>query len=378
VPVQDVALVELQVSVEAAPLTTDVGFAVKEAVGSPRIVTVAVAAVLVPPGPVQVSEYVVLAVSAPVGWLPLVAFAPAKVPPVAVHDVALVELHVSVEVPPLAIEVGLAVSVAVGSGAMVTVADAAVLVPPAPVHVNEYAVLAVKAPVLWLPLVALVPVHPPEAVHDAALVELQVSVEDWPLAIEVGLAVSVAVGTGAMVTMAEAAVLVPPAPVQVNEYVVVAVRAPVLWPPLVAFVPANVPPIAVHDVAFVELHVSVEDWPLAMLVGFAFNVAVGMVPIVTVAVAGALVPPVPVQVSVYAVLVVNAPVFTAPLADFVPLQPPEAVQDVALVELQVSVEDPPLAIVVGLDLSVTVGAGAIVTVADVALLVPPAPLQVNE
>jgi hypothetical protein len=69
-------------------------------------------------------------------------------PPVAVHDVALVELQVSVEKPPLAIVVGFAVSVAVGTGAMVTVAVAAVLVPPAPVHVNEYVVLTVKAPVL--------------------------------------------------------------------------------------------------------------------------------------------------------------------------------------------------------------------------------------
>jgi hypothetical protein len=146
--VQDVALVELQVRVEAAPLTTEAGFAVKEAVGSPRIVTVAVAAVLVPPAPLHVNEYVVLVVSAPVDWLPLVAFAPANVPPVAVQDVALVELQVSVEVPPLAIVVGFAVSVAVGTGAMATVADAAVLVPPVPVHVNEYVVLAVKAPVL--------------------------------------------------------------------------------------------------------------------------------------------------------------------------------------------------------------------------------------
>jgi len=145
--VQDVALVELQVRVEAAPLTTAVGFAVKEAVGS-RIVTVAVAAALVPPVPVQVSEYVVLAVSVPVDWLPLVAFVPANVPPVAVQDVAFVELQVSVELLPLATEVGLAVSVAVGTGAMVTVADAAVLVPPVPVHVNEYVVLAVKALVL--------------------------------------------------------------------------------------------------------------------------------------------------------------------------------------------------------------------------------------
>ena len=145
--VQDVALVELQVRVEAAPLTTAVGFAVKEAVGS-RIVTVAVAAALVPPVPVQVSEYVVLAVSVPVDWLPLVAFVPANAPPVAVQDVAFVELQVSVELLPLATEVGLAVSVAVGTGAMVTVADAAVLVPPVPVHVNEYVVLAVKALVL--------------------------------------------------------------------------------------------------------------------------------------------------------------------------------------------------------------------------------------
>jgi hypothetical protein len=91
---------------------------------------------------------VVLAVSAPVPWVPLAAFVPANVPPVAVQEVALVELQVNVEDPPLAIEVGFAASVAVGAGAMVTVADAAVLVPPAPVHVNEYVVLADRFPVL--------------------------------------------------------------------------------------------------------------------------------------------------------------------------------------------------------------------------------------
>jgi hypothetical protein len=63
---------------------------------------------------------------------------------------------------------------------------------------------------------------------------------------------------------------------------------------------------------------------------------------------------------------------------FVPLQPPEAVQEVALVELQVSVDVPPPAIVVGFAVSVAVGLGAIVTVADVALLVPPVPVHVNE
>jgi hypothetical protein len=66
-----------------------------------------------------------------------VAFAPANVPPEAVHEVALVELQVSVDVPPLAIVAGFAVSVAVGLGAIVTVAVAGVLVPPVPVHVNQ-------------------------------------------------------------------------------------------------------------------------------------------------------------------------------------------------------------------------------------------------
>jgi hypothetical protein len=82
--------------------------------------------------------------------LPLAAFAPANVPAVAVHDVALVELQVSMEDWPLAIDVGLAVSMAVGTGLVVTVTVAAVagLVPPEPVHEREYVVSAAKAPVL--------------------------------------------------------------------------------------------------------------------------------------------------------------------------------------------------------------------------------------
>ena len=79
-----------------------------------------------------------------------------------------------------------------------------------------------------MPLAANVPLQPPEAVQEVALVELQVSVDDPPPAIVVGFAVSVTVGTGAIVTVADAAVLVPPAPVQVNEYVVLAVRPPEL------------------------------------------------------------------------------------------------------------------------------------------------------
>jgi hypothetical protein len=125
---------------------------------------------------------------------------PAIVPPVAVHDVALVELQVNVEVPPLAIALLLAVSVAVGTGLAVTdteiVAAAAGLVPPAPVHVREYAVFAVNAPVLWLPLVANAPVQPPEAVQDVALAELQFSIAAPPLLTAVGDAVIDAAGAG--------------------------------------------------------------------------------------------------------------------------------------------------------------------------------------
>ena len=54
-------------------------------------------------------------VRAPVLWLPLVALAPLQ-PPVAVHEVAFVEFHVSVDAPPLLTEVGAALKDAVGAG----------------------------------------------------------------------------------------------------------------------------------------------------------------------------------------------------------------------------------------------------------------------
>jgi hypothetical protein len=67
-----------------------------------------------------------------------------------------------------------------------------------------------------------------------------------------------------------------------------------------------------------------------------------------------------------------------PLVLWVPLHAPLAVQDVALVELQVSVALPPSLIVVGETEIVTVAAaGAFtVTVAD-ALALPPLPVQVS-
>ena len=56
------------------------------------------------------------------------------------------------------------------------------------------------------------------------------------------------------------------------------------------------------------------------------------------------------------------------------VQPPVAVQDVALLEFQVSVDEPPLAMLAGLAVSVTVGCGTTVTV-PVPLALPPVPEQ---
>jgi hypothetical protein len=66
-----------------------------------------------------------------------------------------------------------------------------------------------------------------------------------------------------------------------------------------------------------------------------------------------------------------------PLVASAPVQPPLAVQEVALVLDQVRVELAPDAMVVGLADRVTVGAGATVTVALAGELVPPAPVQVS-
>lgn len=66
-----------------------------------------------------------------------------------------------------------------------------------------------------------------------------------------------------------------------------------------------------------------------------------------------------------------------PLVASLPLQPPEAVQEVAFLDDQDKVELLPLAMVLGLALKLTVGAGEVtVTVADCAAL-PPAPVQVS-
>ena len=73
----------------------------------------------------------------------------------------------------------------------------------------------------------------------------------------------------------------------------------------------------------------------------------------------------------------RAAVDCEPLVALVPDQAPEAVHEVALVAAQVNVEVPPLAIVLGLAVKVTVGRGDVTeTVADCVAL-PPVPVQVS-
>lgn len=93
--------------------------------------------------------------------------------PLAVHDVALVLVQLSVAVPPWLSADGVAVRLSVGAGVTgVTVTVAfPVAVPPGPEHASENVTVFARAPVACDPDVALVPVHPPDAVHAVAFVD---------------------------------------------------------------------------------------------------------------------------------------------------------------------------------------------------------------
>jgi hypothetical protein len=76
--------------------------------------------------------------------------------------------------------------------------------------------VAVRAAVDCEPPVALAPDQAPEAVHEVALVADQINVELPPLAIVLGLAVKVTVGTGDVTETVADWVALPPVPVQVS------------------------------------------------------------------------------------------------------------------------------------------------------------------
>jgi hypothetical protein len=129
----------------------------------------------------------------------------------------------------------------------------------------------------------------------------------------------------------------------------------------------------------VEDQVRVAALPLVSVLGLALKVTVGGGEVTVIVADCAALPPAPVQVSVYVVFALSTPVDCDPLVASLPDQPPEAVQAVAWVLDQVSVVLLPLAIVLGLAASETVGAGVGVVTETVAACeaLPPAPLQVS-
>jgi hypothetical protein len=137
VAVQEVALVADHTSVEALPLATALGFALKLTVGAAAATDTVAAWVALPPLPVQVSPKVPLVVSAPVDWEPLTALVPDQAPEAA-QEVALVEDQVRVAAAPLLTVLGVADRLTVGAGWLTdTVVDWVAPPPPSvPVQVS--------------------------------------------------------------------------------------------------------------------------------------------------------------------------------------------------------------------------------------------------
>jgi hypothetical protein len=147
-------------------------------------------------------------------------------------------------------------------------------------------------------------------------------------------------------------------------YVWLVVRFPVVSEPLLALVPDQ-PPDAVQALALLLVQLSVELPPLAMLLGFALSVTVGAAALTVTAAVADPVPPGPEQVNVNVELAVSVPVDCEPCTALVPDQAPDAVQLVALLVDQLRVAAPPLVMVLGAALKLTVGkADRIETVAD--------------
>jgi hypothetical protein len=216
--------------------------------------------------------------------------------PEAVHAVALLADQVTVEVPPLVTLVGLALSEMLGGVAeTVTVADCDAE-PPAPVQVSMNFVVAVRADVVVEPMVASLPLQPPEAAQEVALVDVQFNVAPPPLAIVLGLALKLTVGAVAVTETVADCVALPPVPVHVSPYVALAVSAPVDCEPLTGMLPDH-PPEALHAVALVADQVNVELPPLATVLGLATKVTVGAGEVTETVADCVALPPVPVQVS---------------------------------------------------------------------------------
>ncbi len=142
------------------------------------------------------------------------------------------------------------------------------------------------------------------------------------------------------------------------------------------FDPLQLPPEAVHEVALVVDQLKVDEEPLVIEIGEAVRVTVGAATVTVTVTDCVIVPPAPVQARVYVFEEVRLPVDSEPEVDLVPVQPFEAVHEVALVVDQLKVDEEPLVIEIGEAVRVTVGSGLTVTVTDFESE-PPGPVQVK-
>jgi hypothetical protein len=134
--------------------------------------------------------------------------------------------------------------------------------------------LADKLPVDCEPLMALLPVQAPEAAHAVALADDQVSVALLPAVRVLGLTARLNLGVAAVTETTADCVALPPAPMQVNVYVVVASSAAVASEPLRASLPLH-PPEAEHELALLLVHVSVVVLPADTVLGLALMAMTG-------------------------------------------------------------------------------------------------------
>jgi len=219
--------------------------------------------------------------------------------------------------------------------------------PPAPEHVSVYFVEIVSDPVARVPEGDTEPLQPPDAVQDVASVAVHDNVDEPPGETALGLDERATAGAGALTATVVDLTVLPSGPLQVRVNVEAVPSGPVDSDPLVGCAPLQAPE-AEQDVALAADHVSVDRPPLDTLDGLAEKLSVGAGADATVTTADCeMEPPGPVQVSVYDALLVNAAVDSDPLVGWAPLQAPEAEQDVALIELQLSVADRPALIVPG-------------------------------
>lgn len=155
-----------------------------------------------------------------------------------------------------------------------------------------------------------------------------------------------------------------------------AVRLPVDTVPEVARDPVQLPE-AVQLVLWVVDQLTFAAVAWATTDGLAFKVTVGAsggASTVTVTVRAVPTPPAE-QVSVKFVSAVRGPVPAVPASGLLPLQPPEAVQVLALPAVQLRVELAPVATLVGFAVNVSVGGGGVTVTVVVWLAVTPAPVQ---